>query len=467
MTHLEHEWKRAAAMQRERNRDITFTSTSDSSDTFYVLDTRNRRWVSKGGVVTAVDKQAAFAPIAAGSYGCVFMPRLLTLGEDVDTPRGTELISKLMTLGNASKEWEEQKNIKDRLITTGVAVDGDNRYIFGVGSGPMKVGEMSPSDMKHAESVCSNFKNRLTMENLKDAKWLNRKVRKIDQPNGGVSLRGALKNAGGDTNSVFLKMMDIYAMDGGLIDNIVAMNTSGVFHGDIKPDNLTISSDTNTISIIDWGLASMEERDVDDLGCAFWEGMEPMNTWMFNIPTTNIAYTEEVFDLFDNNNIITPALMWDAMFEFVVGAYEKGNPSSHLDMIIAYVATYRKLRPDWIPEKELWKNYNTTQARRVGGLGISMRSTMFFVAILTRRMLVVMDLSNGLVGELYFNEVYKYNVDIWGALTVLQPVFGQIDYAMVDKEAYADLFQYIFIDGGDRTPYDIDKVKKMIRKLRV
>ena len=414
-------------------------------------------------------QKSSFAPIAAGAYGCVFLPRLLTLNENVNTPRGTELISKLMTRDAAADEWADQKNVKARLEATGVAFDGDRRYVFGVGNGPSKVGKMSVDDMRQADNICGNFRPPLTQAQMMDTKWLSRNVRKIDQPNGGYSLQRSLATSR-DVTSDFLDIMDAYATKGGLIDNVAAMNRVGVFHNDIKPDNLTISNDKNTISIIDWGLARVMEREGDTFGIPMWGRGQPMDTWMFNIPTTNRAYTDEMFDFIIATPKMTTALMWDHVFNLVVDEYEKiDGPLLHLELNVRYIGKYLDLMPDWRPDpdKRFRKYYTKDNERRLNELTSGCRrSILFFITVLTRRMLAVVNYNPVEPDlELYFNEVYSRNVDIWGSLTIIESVFGQLDFTMVDKKAYTELFQYIFIDGGESSAYNINTVKHLIRNL--
>ena len=68
-------------------------------------------------------------------------------------------------------------------------------------------------------------------------------------------------------------------------------------------------------------------------------------------------------------------------------------------------------------------------------------------------------------GEIYFHKVFKHNVDIWGALSVIMDASRKIDLDRINKKALTELIGYVFIDGGDTEPYDIDLIKTMIRDV--
>lgn len=45
------------------------------------------------------------------------------------------------------------------------------------------------------------------------------------------------------------------------LQGLAEMHANGIFHRDIKPDNIIVSKDTGKLRIIDWGLAEFYHKD--------------------------------------------------------------------------------------------------------------------------------------------------------------------------------------------------------------
>jgi len=478
MSNLDTSWIKAYKLiKRNGNKTVMFNEQDAITDTFYILSYKNdtlTRQISQHGHITTIDEGGAFAPIAAGSYGCVFFPRLLSLGEPAGTRRGKSLISKLMTIEAAQDEWEEQVAIKERLILSGVARDEDVRYIFGVSPGVQEVGNMTVDDMTKCGTICTNFDYKLTREMISSAKWRKKNVRKIDQPNGGLSVGSIIKQAV-DKTDTFSKLMELYVRDDGLLDNISAMNAAGVYHNDIKSHNMTVSDDFSQISIIDWGLASITPSKLDD-NAGDWQ---PMSTWQFNIPITNVFYLPQFISKFRNAGNMTTEFIWEVVTDLVMSEYEKGEAvDAHLTFCVSYVDLYRRMKRDWNPKYiDKVSNEQSNRIMNSGDYETSGRSIMYFCAVMVRRIINIIRSFKSMVttyrrvdgvdkpGENYFNSVFKHNVDIWGAMTVIMDSIRKIDLTKLNADKYTELIGYVFIDGGDTTPYDLDKIKCLIRDV--
>ena len=190
------------------------------------------------------------AAIAAGGFGCIFLPPLKCKGEERPTGK---VVSKLLTTTNATKEFNEAKEIqsiiKDKL---GEIVYG-KYFIF-----PEKkceVEKLEKEDLKNFNEKCKNLtRNGVYDHNIN----LNlSEVRILELTNGGSDLDTTISTM--KTDDEFKRFSTSLLQL--LTEAIVPMNRVGVLHFDIKAPNILIDDDYQ-MRLIDWGLSIVAKNNI-------------------------------------------------------------------------------------------------------------------------------------------------------------------------------------------------------------
>ena len=176
------------------------------------------------------------AAIDVGAFGCVFRPAIKCKGRP-----DYKGVSKLMRKGDATEEYED--NIRKFNV---VLSKIDNATDYFIISGIEYCGELedlSPDDVKTGHNICPNIvKDTINMELDEYAA--------LQQPDGGISINKYMND---NPNVEFFINLNENMIK--LIQNaIVPMNKLGVYHFDIKPDNILLGDDAKC-RLIDWGIS--------------------------------------------------------------------------------------------------------------------------------------------------------------------------------------------------------------------
>jgi serine/threonine protein kinase len=385
---------------------------------------------SVGIVIDALEAQIdslenGFAPVGAGTYGCVFIPHLPSEGVSADAPRDPRLVSKLMTIRAATDEFNEQSDVKQRLLESRILNPSyeEEQYLFSIG-GVQKVGGVTQSDLIGYEGTCVNFSkydNEYNKSMLLDPETSSG-FRKLDALNGGRDLDHWRRIL----TPTILKDMVIAFVD--LLDAIVKMNNVGVNHCDLKAGNLVWKGGKNKIGIIDWGLAHTEDTfDDENWGV---DADFPMSSWMWNAPLISVIFKESFQRDMERLNIyrykhdeqkILEILNKSLIFDFLEEKKNPSYPDTHIG----------NLKNDL---KNILDRNSTTITRNpmfgVNKDGFTEKEQIILTLMSTQVMSVYKN-HPGAIGEnglKFWENVYKHNSDIWGAMTT----FGAIGKKLVD-----------------------------------
>jgi hypothetical protein len=390
-----------------------------------------------------------FAPIGAGTYGCVFNPHLPSEGVSADAPRDPRLISKLMTIEDANNEFGEQIDVKEQLEFAGILKPEyeEEQYIFSIG-GVQKVGDVTEEDLIGYETKCRNFRDdmRFSKSSLQDPKT-RANFRKLDGLNGGRDLFHWTNIL---TPTILKDMITAFAKEGGLIDAIVQMNDADVFHSDLKSGNLVWKGGDNPIGIIDWGLSHVDMGNYEDT----W-GVDadfPMGVWMYNTPMISVIYNEpfqkaaeklNISKYRDDEHMLTERLQNSLMRILFT---EKNNPNYQASHIAAQKNNLNIV---------LGLNSITTRCRQIFSNKVAKftEKEKIFLTVLTEQLMSIYkhypDAIGG-DGSSFWDKVYKHNSDIWGAMTT-----------------FIDVAKILTIVGGTQNFGEVELLHKILEKVFV
>ena len=187
----------------------------------------------------------AGAIIGTGGYGCVFSPPLPCEGE---SRPGNDVVSKLLYKVEAMKEMKEIEKAKKVLSR----IPDANKYFSVMDVKKCQLGELTEDDIKG--KTCDAIDVYHVKNQMRDAGYDNT-VALLQQKNLGMPFdQYVLKEvkSGQQMSDLLTNMKEL------LMKGIVPMNNLGVYHEDLKADNILVQNGQPTI--IDWGLTVINEN---------------------------------------------------------------------------------------------------------------------------------------------------------------------------------------------------------------
>ena len=195
--------------------------------------------------ITKRRTRKAGAVIGTGGYGCVFSPPLPCEGE---SRPGNDVVSKLLYKVEAMKEMKEIEKAK-RVLSR---IPDADKYFSVMDVKKCQLGELTEDDIKGKN--CDAIDVYHVKNKMRDAGYDNT-VALLQQKNLGMPFdQYVLKEvkSGEEMSSLLANMKEL------LMKGIVPMNNLGVYHEDLKADNILVQNGQPTI--IDWGLAVINEN---------------------------------------------------------------------------------------------------------------------------------------------------------------------------------------------------------------
>ena len=223
--------------------------------------------------------------IGVGSYGCVFQPPLPC--KEGKQP-SDDMVSKLMETDDANKEMSEISKITNRLRD----IPNAGRYFGGFDTYICEAQSISPDDVRGHECEISDV-TRLVTNAGSPLELPNLSI--LQQKDLGKTVNDYLLHDMNDEKDLktFLKnMIEL------LIKGVTPMNSVGVYHLDIKSDNVLVRDHSPVL--IDWGLSYLTDdgepvTDADTRGKTYNPEVTnvPMTAHcMFNEPLVARAFYE-------------------------------------------------------------------------------------------------------------------------------------------------------------------------------
>ena len=327
--------------------------------------------------------------IGAGGYGCVFKPALKCEGSN----NRTTGISKMLSNKDADIEWKEISNVKNIIIK----IPNNDRYFLLGDMNICKPNLLSEEDKKNME-ICNSL-SRIGL-NAKNINNNLSKVKIINMPDGGKDIHDIFSE-----NTVKFETLNTSLIE--LLKNgIIPMNNLGLFHNDLKGENI-LYKDGNS-RIIDWGLASIQKGKTIP-------SIITDRVVQYNLPYSNILFNSyfsewysnqlQINNIYKNNPFIMEQLELIAINWFEL--WKKIGGEGH----IIYINNYIILPIFASYDVRIKNNDNLILlffSKYIAKILYEFTDFDAFVPIFKEKD--------------YYNNVYKYNCDIWGFIMAYSPL---------------------------------------------
>lgn len=370
-------------------------------------------------------KRKGGKPVFAGAQGCVFDPALKCKHRPRDIHDGN--VSKLGYIKSAEFEMREYEQIRP-FITQ---IKNYDKY-FNIRASVCEPDALGPEDLAGFNDMCTLF-----TDTSIDASNVNAnldKLRAINMPNLGTDLKGWMKQSPLDAHRLRHLNGHISEL---LVRAVVPMNRLGVMHNDLKSENLMMDHAGANLRIIDWGLA----------GIATPEAPIPERYFMNNPVTFNRPFSTMIV-----SDDLPPIPAPEEVAPFVARLYRE----------------YRELEP-------IGHTYYTYIFESIFGLTTEAASRTVNAAVERYNADILRHFTDDR-GEFrlhdYFSNVYRYNTDVWGTLSVFYNVFmlPRSHFILPDAVYHDMLRRYralfttsVFVNGHLRmnVPHIVDQLRQI------
>jgi serine/threonine protein kinase len=430
--------------------------------------TRKNINISKKYKLNISEGGAAFIK---GGYGCIFRPAIGCVGQK---PK-LNYISKLLKNEHAKREYDYITKINSRLNKLPTEV---KKYLLLDNIELCEPSKFERDDLKNIESTCGDIlthvidpstKRHITSDNINSN--LD-KFKLINMPELGISLHDLLESTK-MTPSILIEFNNIIIE---YILNVVPyLSKHGVVHGDIKASNILFSKDNIKIPVlIDWGLSYVANIDKKSIPEDFYklkiQWQHPFSTFLFSRDTVT-QYVSFLNNLKREKIKITR----DSLRMFVIAMFsnfKKTNNRVYNILKHIFANTYEGDLLKYV--KDNTPSTGTTMSEEIF-------SNYFINYVLDVLMAYTTNIGSGNVVDAgdnvlemnkYFNDVYLYNVDIWGLMSIfyqylLSPStkfnMSNNEYKTFTGKIMAILVENIFTNGNKII--DNDKLVNSIRSV--
>lgn len=431
----------------------------------------NRR--TKKTKLTPVDLDAAGKPIAAGGFGCVFLPRLTCDDQALEAKlkaSKTKYVSKLMLKRDAADEEEEMKNvlkIVDKLPSS------SHKYFILHDTSLCNPAPLSTADKEGFDRKCNNLTRYGIVSNSVNRMLKN--LKSMNVPYGGDDVSDLFNLLGGkiakndkealqDFMYANLSMIDV------LEKAIVPMNKAGLLHHDLKGQNMLIDKESlkygkPSIKIIDWGLAIYANsqnptKEMPPRGCR-------NRPFQFNLPFSVILLSEESVNSIDrycrDYSVITRANVKSIASKLIKETISNRG-QGHYDYIMHLLG---KLTLPFYNSTFKTPFLSESDCYTKGMLGQDFIIDYLSDILLTFASGNCNDTDRDLRKK-YF-PIYRHNCDIWGFLMAYQEIIDGIhSYSVIRKNPIAKQISNILMKYCYSTEFASKKinVSELVRDLK-
>lgn len=389
-----------------------------------------RNHAQKGGI-----------PIFAGAQGCVFKPALKCKHRQRNYNDGH--VSKLEEMKSAEAEMREYEQIKRYLMQI-----KDYKKYFSVQADLCEPDRLEPHDLVNFDDVCINFK--LHGLNVAAANINNHlsKLRMINMPDLGIDLTQWMGQSALNADLVCKLNEHVSTL---LINAVGPMNRLGVIHNDIKSENVMIDLN-NDVRIIDWGLA----------GISTTNQVIPVHHFMdnpvtYNRPFSTMVISDKVTELF-SSIVLKPM---PSTSELTVDQIKHFTRAIYKEYINAFDTGYKYLQ-------HIFKS--------IFGTDDAITAEIINEAVSTYTAEILHHFTDHVHRTFrlkeYFSNVYRYNTDVWGIMSVFYSIFMMPRKSFIMSDAthadmlkrYRTLFRTaVFANGHMRM--NVEHIVQQLRQI--
>lgn len=418
--------------------------------------------------------------IESGGYGCIFRPQIKCDSEHVIGNTNiyeNSGISKIMKYRHGMDEYDEIKKYIPLLKT----IPNYNDYFLISRFSLCRPTKLTKNDLKNYDEVnCSSLKKmNITKDNINS--HLD-KLLMINMPYGGIDLDCYISKILYDSRKVIEfnnKMLE-------LLDNaILPMNQRGIYHSDLKSNNILANIEDNHLRfrIIDWGLSTIyhpkklivfDSADTEFSGN--WKYIPEVyrnRPFQFNVPFSSILFSFLFRRLYDEflmkNKVLTRENIRKFLREYLQEQVEFRG-SGHLSNI-------KSIFQDMYGSPEFISSINSIGKTKIldNKYDIKLRNIRYIFNYLTD-ILMKYTKNNKFDVLGYLNEVYIKNIDVWGFIMSFLPLTEQLlEHEVVMKSkntkfyvklihtSMKDLIRLLLKYSAE--PINIDEIKQVIGSL--
>ncbi|MAH20487.1 MAG: hypothetical protein CMB96_03470 [Flavobacteriaceae bacterium] len=394
--------------------------------------------------------------IGVGSFGCVFSPPLpCKEGQKQPTK---DMVSKLMESDDAEKEMSEIDRVTERLGQ----IPNAGRYFGGFDTYICQADSITPDDVRgfncHVGDVTKLINDTRSPLELPELSILQQKDL-------GKTVHDYLTTVDSQENlkSFLQNMVNL------LNNGIIPMNNLGIYHLDIKSDNVLVND--NLPVLIDWGLSYMTD-DSKPIVNAFTRGKifnpevtnVPMTAFcMFNEPLVARAFyktADNVGGMLDFHGLSGASTVRSIIHKLYTSPTE--SESQHLRYLLGGIIN---------PVIEVMKQDYESQEKQYPFTGSEM--------LLSHYLSVQRDLyfKDGVVNHNQLYQDFFYNVDIWGWVMTFVPLLkssisgsnGSLSKFLPDSKRRsirlmcAKMVEYLFV--CDTGKYDVGVIIAFVENV--
>lgn len=391
--------------------------------------------------------------IASGGFGCVFSPALKCKNKK----RTKNKITKLMIRKNAIEEYDEIKNIHDKLDK----IPNYENYFLINDFELCEPDKLDKKDLKNFKKKCRALpKKKITEQNINES--LN-EIYALNMPYGGVPIDDYIYEN--------ISYKELIPLNKSLIEllnkGIIPMNKEGIYHSDIKDSNILIQVNNNNNSkfvtrLIDWGLTTEYIPFKEYPFPTVWRN-RPLQ---FNVPFSLILFTDEFLKKYTKYLEDGGKIDYTSLKPFM------------MDYIYFWLKTRGKGHYTYINNimYMLFSNdYTNIQDEKIKTRMVENDFTLFYLSNYLIEILLHFTHfreNKTLNLRVYLDTVFIQILDIWGFITSYLPVFEilfQNYHELNEKEMKLfESLKYIFIHylyNPRVKPIDLNELNKSLKDL--
>ena len=412
--------------------------------------------------------------IASGSAGCVFKPALLC---DGDSERKKDYITKVMYSYNADAELKEMKMVTEVLKD----IRNNEKYFLANNITRCHPNKMDADDIKGRKDKCSGALDKYMSDSRFQEQIDKKLITGINIPYGGKDLNETI--VPNLTSKSFLNI------NKGLINlikhGIVEFNKKKLLHLDVKNLNMLYNSKDKNVRLIDWGICAKYTDGV------VTEGVKDRNM-MFNRPIVNFLFDHHFTDVLKKTlqnqgdiSSFSKAQLTD-LLTYIFRSYLEPNFNgiklNPRQLLAKPPQTFIFNMPHYYIIANFFKAAFKNKLIRDAYPDLSKLNEAELMSHIIRDCLIpvmveFLDLKALTVDrQKLFDTSYKFNVDIYGALTSYMSYISKFNDKLVTfkKLDNADILQlhifkmmmkYMFSPDVGLKPYNIPELLNDLQNL--